>query len=281
MANATVNLAYIGQPKPAQGGQIIANNNQGPLGRTLVGLATVALGGDAATGTINFIDGIQTFGKTIVLPVQSVGASTSTTASLVLTAVAASSGGNAVYTGTITGGTANGLVGTQPFTVLGFVNAANNGVFVVIASTATTITLANAVAAAETHAGTVQGGVAQYNSVFGDGQVSIGDTVVIAGFTTAANNGTFTVTAVGSSSVTVNNLAAVLEYNPAATLSDVQNAIPLAVALTITGGTQPATAYLGIDVSTITSTGFTYVLSANGTAAKTLNLVASVYMPGI
>jgi hypothetical protein len=246
----------------------------------MVGLATVALGGDAATGTINFIDGIQTFGKTIVLPVQSVTASINTTASLTLTAAAAASGGNTVYTGTITGGTANALVG-QYFTVAGFVSGVNNGVFQAIASTVTTLTLNNPNGVAVTAGATVQGGIAQYNSVFGDGQVSIGDTVVIAGFTTAANNGTFVVTAVGSSSVTVNNLAAVLEYNPAATLSDVQNAIPLAVALTITGGTQPATAYLGIDVSTITSTGFTYVLSANGTAAKTLNLVASVYMPGI
>lgn len=280
MAISTVNLSYIGQPKPAAGGQIVANNNQGPLGRTMVGLATISLDGATATGTINYIDGIQTFGKTIILPVQSVGVSTGTTASLVLTAVATSSGGNAVYTGTITGGAANALVGFQ-FTVAGFVGASNNGTFIAVASTATTLTLANANAIAETHAATVQGGIAVYNSVFGDGQVQIGDTVVIAGFTTAANNGTFTVTAVGSSSVTVNNLAAVAETNPAATLSDVQNAIPLAIALNVSGGTQQATAFTSAVVSTITSTGFTYVLSGNGTAAKTINLVASIYMPGI
>jgi hypothetical protein len=61
----------------------------------------------------------------------------------------------------------------------------------------------------------------------------------------------------------------------------VQNATPLAIALNVTGGTQQATAYVGVTVSTITATGFTYVLSATGTAAKTIALVASVYMPGI
>jgi hypothetical protein len=280
MSIANVNLSYIGQPKPAAGGQILANNNQGPLARTLVGLATIVLDGAATTGTINYIDGTQTFGKTIILPVQSVGASTGTTPSLVLTAVAASSGGNAVYTGTITGGASNGLVGLT-FTVAGFVNPSNNGVFTAVASTATTLTLNNPNAIAETHAATAQAGVAAYNSVFGDGQVIVGDTVVIAGFTNAANNGTFIVTAVGSSSVTVNNLAAVAEVNPAATLSDVQNATPLAIALNVTGGTQQAAAWVGISVSTITSTGFTYKLSGAGTAANTIALVASVYMPGI
>jgi hypothetical protein len=280
MAISTVNLSYIGQPKPAAGGQIVANSNQGPLARTMVGLATISLDGATATGTVNYIDGVQTFGKTIILPVQSVGASTGTTGSLVLTAVATSSGGNAVYTGTITGGAANALVGFQ-FTVAGFVGASNNGTFIAVASTATTLTLANANAIAETHAATAQAGIAQYNSVFGDGQVQIGDTVVIAGFTNAGNNGTFTVTAVGSSSVTVNNLAAVAETNPAATLSDVQNATPLAVTVNVSGGTQEATAFVAAAVSTITATGFTYVLSANGTAAKTLNLLTTLYMPGI
>lgn len=73
---------------------------------------------------------------------------------LVLTAVAASSGGSAVYTGTITGGAANALAGTS-FTVAGFAGVNNNGVFVATASSATTITLANGAATAETHAGTV------------------------------------------------------------------------------------------------------------------------------
>ena len=280
MSIATVNLSYIGQPKPAQGGQILSSGLPGPLSRTMVGLATIVLDGAATIGTINYIDGVQTFGKTIILPVQSVAASTGTTASLVLTAVATSSGGNAVYTGTITGGAANALVGFT-FTVAGFTNPANNGVFTAVASTATTLTLNNPNAVAATQAATAQGGIAVYSSVFGDGQVVVGDSVVIAGFTTSANNGTFTVTAVGSSSVTVNNLAAVAETNPAATLSDVQNAIPLAIALNVTGGTQEAASAFDAVVSTITKTGFTYVLDLAGTAGNTINLVASIYMPGI
>lgn len=61
--------------------------------------------------------------------------------------------GGAVYTGTITGGANNALVGNT-FTVAGFVNAVNNGVFVCTGSTATTLTLLNGNAIAETHAGT-------------------------------------------------------------------------------------------------------------------------------
>ena len=60
-----------------------------------------------------------------------------------LTAAATASGGTTVYTGTITGGDANGLV-TQVFGVTGFVTSANNGTFVCVASTATTLTLRNA-----------------------------------------------------------------------------------------------------------------------------------------
>jgi uncharacterized repeat protein (TIGR01451 family) len=70
-----------------------------------------------------------------------------------LTAVANAAGGNTVYTGTVTGGGANALVGVT-FTVAGFTNAANNGTFVATASTATTLTLANAAGVAETHAAT-------------------------------------------------------------------------------------------------------------------------------
>ena len=280
MAISTVNLSYIGQPKPAAGGQILSNGTPGPLSRTLVGLATIVLDGATTTGTINYIDGTQTFGKTIILPVQSVAASTGTTASFVLTSVAASSGGNAVYTGTITGGASNAFVGFT-FTVAGFTNPANNGVFTAVASTATTLTLNNPNATAETHAGTAQAGSAVYSSVFGDGQVVVGDTVVIAGFTTSANNGTFTVTAVGSSSVTVNNLAAVAETNPAATLSDVQNAIPLAVAMNVSGGSQEAVSFVNAGTRVISATGFTYTLGAAGTAGNTVNFVVVIYMPGI
>lgn len=72
---------------------------------------------------------------------------------LTLSAVASSSGGTAVYTGTITGGGSNAFAGLT-FVVAGFTTAANNGTFKATASSTTTLTLANANAAAETHAGT-------------------------------------------------------------------------------------------------------------------------------
>lgn len=75
--------------------------------------------------------------------------------------------GFSVYTGTITGGASNGLVG-QGFTVAGFTNAQNNGTFACIASSATTLTLNNAFAVAESAAATAsplgQGFPIQYAS---------------------------------------------------------------------------------------------------------------------
>lgn len=70
-----------------------------------------------------------------------------------LSAVAASSGGTAVYTGTITGGGSPAFVG-DTFVVAGFAAANNNGTFLCTASTTTTLTLENADATAVTAAGT-------------------------------------------------------------------------------------------------------------------------------
>lgn len=70
---------------------------------------------------------------------------------LALTSVAAGTG---VYTGTITGGGSNAYAG-QEVTITGFTNAANNGTFLVTASTTTTITVVNAASVLETHAGVV------------------------------------------------------------------------------------------------------------------------------
>jgi hypothetical protein len=63
-------------------------------------------------------------------------------ASFSITSVANASGGNTVYTGTITGGASNAYVGYN-FVPSGFANSANNGTFKCVASTATTITLNN------------------------------------------------------------------------------------------------------------------------------------------
>ena len=72
-----------------------------------------------------------------------------------LTSVATSSGGVAVYSGTITGGAANAYAGTT-FFISGFTTGANNGTFLCTASTAATLTLNNGGAVAETHAATAQ-----------------------------------------------------------------------------------------------------------------------------
>jgi len=71
------------------------------------------------------------------------------TGAFALTSVASASGGDTVYTGTITGGAANAWAG-YTFVVGGFSNSANNGRFVSTASTATTLTLTNAAGAGQT-----------------------------------------------------------------------------------------------------------------------------------
>ena len=73
-------------------------------------------------------------------------------AALTLTAAANAVGGNTTYTGTITGGAANGLVGS-PLAVTGFSTGGNHATGLVTASTATTVTIANSGGVAETHAG--------------------------------------------------------------------------------------------------------------------------------
>ena len=72
--------------------------------------------------------------------------------SLTLTSAGATSGSSTVYTGTITGGGSNAFV-NKTFTVSGFSNPANNGVFTCIASTATSLTLNNSAGTVETDAG--------------------------------------------------------------------------------------------------------------------------------
>jgi hypothetical protein len=62
----------------------------------------------------------------------------------------------AVYTGTVTNGASNFYAGLK-ITVTGFTNGVNNGTFTCTASTATTLTLTNSVATAETHAATATG----------------------------------------------------------------------------------------------------------------------------
>ena len=120
------------------------------------------------------------------------------TNSITLTAAAAAADGVTVYTGTVTGGTNNAFAG-QWFTITVFDNGANNGTFLCIASTATTLTLVNASGATDTHAGTaVTGGL-------------IGSYFTIAGFATGANNGTFQCIGQTGTTLTLANGSAVAQ----------------------------------------------------------------------
>lgn len=64
---------------------------------------------------------------------------------------------DSVYTGTITGGGSNAFAG-RTFVITGFATSANNGTFACVQSSTTTLTLANASAVNETHAGNAASG---------------------------------------------------------------------------------------------------------------------------
>jgi hypothetical protein len=105
-------------------------------------------------------------------------------------AIASVVGSTKTYTGVFTGGDNNAFQG-QLFTVTGMVasTGANNGTFVCLASTATTLVLANASATNETQVGSATTGG------------FIGRYFTVSGFTNAGNNGTFL--CVGSSPTTL------------------------------------------------------------------------------
>jgi hypothetical protein len=97
---------------------------------------------------------------------------------LTLTSVANHSGtspATTVYTGTITGGGSDAFVGFV-FKIAGFGHPVNNGSFQVVASSTTTLTLANPWGIAETTAATASEEVNQaleYNILYGTGVVSV------------------------------------------------------------------------------------------------------------
>lgn len=86
---------------------------------------------------------------------------TTPTPTLVLTSVDNAVGTTTVYHGTITGGASNAYIGYK-FLIAGFGTNQNNGTFVCTASSATTLTLANAAGISETHAATALSSGAVY-----------------------------------------------------------------------------------------------------------------------
>lgn len=142
-----------------------------------------------------------------------------------LTAVTGPSAGGttSVYTGTFASGANNGLVGVY-VTISGFVNGGNNGVFPVLASTATTITVTNSAGVTETHAATAttliitsvanaSGGTTVYTGVItGGGSNAYANLkFTIAGFANGVNNGTFVCTASTTTTITLKNALGVSE----------------------------------------------------------------------
>jgi hypothetical protein len=189
---------------------------------------------------------------------------------LTLTAVAASANGVAVYTGTITGGGSSAYVG-QLFTIAGFTGANNNGVFVATASTTTTLTLENAAATAETHAATAtsETGTAVYTgTITGGGTNNFkGRTFVVAGFAAhASNNGTFICTANDTTTLTLENNAAVAETHAAtATAQESGNVLTYVAypAKTLTGNTyQPSGTSTA--VATVSTSGLITAVAPGG-----------------
>ena len=145
-------------------------------------------------------------------------ASAATTYSFSLTSVAVTVGqeynGYAIYTGTITGGASNAFVG-YTFTITGFSNAVNNGnsPLLCIASTATTLTLANGLAVAESAAANAASGITTYTGTFAGGSSNAyaGGSFTIGGFTNGGNNGSFICVASSPTTITLLNSAGVLE----------------------------------------------------------------------
>ena len=149
--------------------------------------------------------------------------------SFTITSVLAASGGNTVYNGSFTGGASNAFVGCVLY-VFGFLNAANNGFWTCTASSVSALTLNNPSGVAETRSNCAAGmttftpitavadGTGVYTGTFpgGSSPVHVNWTVVMSGFTNASNNGTFTVTACSTTTLTVNNPSSVLE-TPTAT----------------------------------------------------------------
>lgn len=245
--------------------------------------ATATLGWLAAGDFVNLtIGGPQRFsltaagtasgGNSIYTGTVTGGAGTA----LTLTAAANASSGTTQYTGTITGGTANALVGAT-FTIAGFTTPANNGTWVCTASSATTLTLANAAGVAETHAGTAT----QNNYA--------GGWVQVEGFVNSANNGLFQCVASSASAITLANPSGVSESNTTLgsnaclsgfPITSVANASGSNTTYTgvFTGGASNALAGWSIAISGFSHSGNngTFVITASSATSITVTSSAGV-----
>ncbi len=211
-------------------------------------------------------------GTALVLTAAATAAAANT---FTLTAAASASGGTTVYTGTITGGGSNAFAG-RSFTIAGFVTAANNGTFIATASSATTLTLENAVGAAETHAGTAtdtQLVTAYTGTITGGGSNAlVGLSFNVAGFVTAANNGSFIATASSTTVLTLANAAGVSETHAATATAEDASAVKFVAygAKSLQSGTAgklPASAS-ATPIVTVSSTGLVTAVTPGETTVE-------------
>ncbi len=180
-----------------------------PLTGTTDVLAACAVGPYIAEAGETFVvgTGAGTSSQVPLLPAYIVlGVAAAVTTTLTLSSVSAVQSGVAVYTGTITSGASNAFAG-YTFVVTGFSNASNNGTFMCIGSSVTTLLLVNTNSILESTSASASTTNTTYNGQFQT--LMAGQYVNInAPWGATSNNGTFMV--VGSSTasaVTVNNTA--------------------------------------------------------------------------
>lgn len=109
-------------------------------------------------------------------------------------------------------------------------------------------------------------------------QVALGTSITTAGFTNSANNGTFTVKAVSTNTITVNNGSAVAETNPSATLTYQYGPAILGVSVSRMGAsTDTAAASTTVYPSNnLTNATVTLNISAAGSNAQLLSFLMRI-----
>ncbi len=132
-------------------------------------------------------------------------------------------------------------------------------------------------------AATASGGNTVYTTLNAGNQIPNGTSVTVAGFSTGANNGTFTVQSSTANTITLNNGSGVAESNnPAATLTCVIGGTPIAAVIaraanSILGVADTAAFTINpISISALTATGGTVTISAAGSNGNLLSFVVEV-----
>jgi len=257
--------------------RIIVEGNKLPLS-TVPGNNKVIVSLSGANGPTSFqlspeVADVSGAALPLGTPLVLTAVAAATPGELALTAAAAAVGNTTLYTGTITGGASNAFVGFE-FTVAGFDLAPNNGNFACVASTATTLTLANAAGVVDTHAATattLQGSAVYTGTITGGASNALaGKPFNVAGFVNASNNGSFIATASSATTLTLENNFTIAETHAATatgedtTLNLTYYADGAASYTTGTSGLIPSPPTVG-KVVTVSATG---LVTTNGVRGK-------------